>query len=64
MSNCGIVPRALREIMESTSNPGNETVVEISFLEIYNEKVYDLLSGRTDEQINTKGMCDSISKPL
>lgn len=42
--------------MDFTSNPENETTVEISFLEIYNEKIFDLLSDKTDEPINTKGM--------
>lgn len=42
--------------MEFATNPDNETTVEISFLEIYNEKVFDLLSDKTDEHINTKGI--------
>lgn len=54
-SNCGIIPRALQEIMEFAQNPVNETTVEISFFEIYNEKVFDLLSEKTAEHINTKG---------
>ncbi|XP_037025615.1 kinesin-like protein Nod isoform X2 [Bradysia coprophila] len=65
-SSCGIVPRALREIMEFTSIPDNETTVEISFFEIYNEKVFDLLSDKTDEHINTKGskFTGGVKRPL
>lgn len=41
--------------MEFAQTPANETTVEISFFEVYNERVFDLLSEKTDEHINTKG---------
>ncbi|KAJ6638156.1 Kinesin-like protein Nod, partial [Pseudolycoriella hygida] len=64
--NRGIVPRALEEILEVVQNSNNETTIEISFFEIYNEKVFDLLSDKTDEHINTKGskFTGGVKRPL
>lgn len=45
----------------------NETTIEISFLEIYNEKVFDLLSDKIDEPINNKGFklfTGGVRRPL
>lgn len=52
--------------MDFAQNPQNETTVEISFFEIYNEKVFDLLSEKTDEHINTKGskFAGGVKRPL
>lgn len=52
--------------MEYAQNPENETTVEMSFFEIYNEKVFDLLSDKTDEHINNKGskLTGEVKRPL
>lgn len=44
----------------------NETSIEMSFFEIYNEKVFDLLSDKTDEHINSKGskFTGGVKRPL
>ena len=42
----GIIPRLcnnLFERIETMSSPENQTKVEVSYMEIYNEKVFDLL---------------------
>ena len=42
----GIIPRLcnnLFERIETVSGPENQTKVEVSYMEIYNEKVFDLL---------------------
>lgn len=51
--------------MEYAQDAKNHTTVEISFLEIYNEKVFDLLD-KTDEHINTKGskFTGGVKRPL
>lgn len=52
-----MIPRALTEVFNiiQTKNDVEKTIISVSFLEIYNEKVYDLLSENNSEQINTKG---------
>lgn len=47
--SAGMVPRTLQEIFNLTDK------VTISFIEIYNEKAFDLLAENNSEQINTKG---------
>lgn len=42
----GIIPRLCSNLFletEKVSTPENEITVEVSYMEIYNEKVYDLL---------------------
>lgn len=52
--------------MTFAQDPKNETTIEISFFEIYNEKVFDLLSDKTDEPIITKGskFNGGVKRPL
>lgn len=55
--NAGIIPRVLGEILYL---PQNETTpkkmqIFVSFIEIYNEKVFDLLSENNQEPVNVKG---------
>ncbi|KAG9510051.1 Kinesin-like protein KIF11, partial [Fragariocoptes setiger] len=45
---CGIIPRALSQLFETLSAQDNEFTVRVSFLELYNEDTYDLLSGLED----------------
>eukprot|EP00043_Microstomoeca_roanoka_P016089 m.163046 g.163046 ORF g.163046 m.163046 type:complete len:1042 (+) comp16388_c0_seq78:297-3422(+) len=40
----GIIPRALHQLFEKLEVCGNEYSVRVSFLEIYNEELFDLLS--------------------
>lgn len=40
----GIIPRALHQLFEKLEASGNEFSVRVSFLEIYNEELFDLLS--------------------
>ncbi len=52
--------------MQYVEDPNNETTVCMSFLEVYNEKVFDLLSDERDEPINTKGtkFTGGVKRPL
>lgn len=55
----GMVIRVLEDLFASIHNPGEnlnvtESTISISFIEIYNEKVYDLLS-ESQDSIFTKG---------
>lgn len=59
----GVVPRVLKEIFSAETqdkdNTENEPVfkreISASFIEIYNEKVYDLLAENSSEPIIAKG---------
>ena len=44
----------IKEKHESATNDG-EYSVSVSYIEIYNEKVYDLLSEKSSDSIHTKG---------
>ncbi|TMW53990.1 hypothetical protein DOY81_000922 [Sarcophaga bullata] len=60
--NAGVIPRCLREMFLKTeeNSENQETLskhvdIKASFIEIYNEKVYDLLGNNTNEPIVAKG---------
>lgn len=62
--NAGVIPRCLREMFltseensENLENSSKHVDISASFIEIYNEKVYDLLGNNTNEPIVAKGMC-------
>ncbi len=40
----GIIPRALHQLFEKLEGTENEFSVHVSFLEIYNEELFDLLT--------------------
>ena len=40
----GIIPRALHQLFETLQSESTEHTVRVSFLELYNEELYDLLS--------------------
>lgn len=42
--NAGIVPRAVKDILEQLEESGVEFTIRVSFLELYNEELQDLLS--------------------
>ena len=44
----GIIPRSLHQIFEKLPESGAEFSVKVSFLEIYNEELFDLLSPGED----------------
>nr|XP_022913049.1 chromosome-associated kinesin KIF4A [Onthophagus taurus] len=53
--NVGIIPRAVREIFDYVKdNFGYEFSVSVSFIEIYQEVVYDLLANRPREQCSVE----------
>jgi kinesin family protein 11 len=45
---CGIIPRALHQLFEILQSQETEHTVRVSFLELYNEELYDLLSAIDD----------------
>lgn len=53
IENEGVMTRTLRDLF-SQSN-ADKMKIAISFIEIYNEKVFDLMSDNSNEQINVKG---------
>eukprot|EP00300_Choanocystis_sp_HF-7_P008915 c16167_g1_i2.p1 GENE.c16167_g1_i2~~c16167_g1_i2.p1 ORF type:complete len:577 (+),score=117.44 c16167_g1_i2:927-2657(+) len=44
----GLMPRCIRALFREIKKQGVPTSVKVSFLEIYNEKISDLLSGKDD----------------
>lgn len=42
--HCGIIPRAISQLFDTLQDQDNEFTVRVSFLELYNEDAYDLLS--------------------
>lgn len=44
----GMVPRAIDQLIDSLQNQGAEYTIRVSFLELYNEDAYDLLSPLCD----------------
>lgn len=56
----GIIPRCLREILNTSLNNTLEShlrpiELNASFIEIYNEKVFDLLSDKSTDPISSRG---------
>lgn len=53
-----MIPRALKDIFEKCEDDAatlTSTNVSVSFIEIYTDKVFDLLSNNSNEQIYFKG---------
>lgn len=46
--HCGIIPRAVSQLFDTLKDTDNEFTVRVSFLELYNEDTYDLLSSISD----------------
>uniref|UniRef100_A0A8D8BV12 Kinesin-like protein Nod n=1 Tax=Culex pipiens TaxID=7175 RepID=A0A8D8BV12_CULPI len=55
--NRGMITRALDQTFELLREARNKEdyEIEVSFIEIYNEKIYDLLSENSTEPVNTRG---------
>lgn len=54
----GIVPRVLANLFDrrsSATDDTSDTQIFVSFVEIYNERVFDLLSDQSADPVNTKG---------
>lgn len=50
----GIIPRSIKYILQKLKKPGIESIITISCIEIYNEKIYDLLSTNLKNEIDIK----------
>jgi kinesin family protein 4/21/27 len=52
LDNCGMIPRAIREIFTTIDDQKTENryVVKVTYLEIYNEEIRDLLTTATSKQ--------------
>ena len=61
--NAGIVPRAVRKIIEELESRNADFNMRVSFLELYNEELQDLLS--TEASMKDKGplrLCEDVKK--
>ena len=57
--NAGIVPRSVNQILQQLESSGSEFTIRVSFLELYNEELRDLLSSNNDKQLK---LCEDIKK--
>ena len=65
-SDQGIIPRLCSGLFEQTrlqSTPDNNITIEVSYMEIYNEKVYDLLDLSAGSKAGLKVREHSILGP-
>lgn len=46
----GVIPRAMHQIFEKLREQNVEFSVRVSFLELYNEELFDLLTSQDDTQ--------------
>lgn len=44
----GIIPRTLHQLFENLQSQDLEFTIKVSFLELYNEELFDLLSAHED----------------
>ncbi|KAG5363326.1 Kinesin-like protein bimC [Yarrowia sp. B02] len=51
VANAGIVPRALVELFKRLSGSAGENSVKLSYVELYNEELRDLLSSNADKKL-------------
>ena len=57
----GIVPRSARYIFEKLGDSNLEFTIRVSFLELYNEELQDLLSTDTEKKLR---LCEDVKKGL
>ena len=58
--NAGIVPRSVKAILEQLEASGSEFTIRVSFLELYNEELQDLLvPGSSDKKLK---LCEDVKK--
>lgn len=48
--SAGLIPRFCRELLQSVSRANGEYLIEMSYFEIYNEKIFDLLVPSSDSE--------------
>lgn len=63
--NAGIVPRSVKAILEKLESTGAEFTIRVSFLELYNEELQDLLATDTSTSADDKGrlrLCEDAKK--
>lgn len=53
--NLGLIPRALKELFQYGNHDNSETEIFVSFIEIYNERAFDLLQNNPHPLV-IKGM--------
>jgi kinesin family protein 11 len=59
---CGIIPRAMGHLFSRLSKQGCEFSVRVSFLEIYNEELIDLLGAESVDSPKLKVYEDVMKK--
>ena len=57
--NSGIVPRSVKSILEQLEASGSEFTIRVSFLELYNEELQDLLNTSGDKKLK---LCEDLKK--
>lgn len=63
--NAGIVPRSVKAILEKLESTGSEFTIRVSFLELYNEELQDLLASDITSGSEEKGrlrLCEDAKK--
>lgn len=62
--NAGVIPRAVRSILEKLESTGAEFTIRVSFLELYNEELQDLLAVETTptDDKNKLRLCEDAKK--
>lgn len=59
--HCGIIPRAVSQLFETLKSSDCDFTVRVSFLELYNEDTYDLLSQRPLEELAKLKIYDDVN---
>eukprot|EP01032_Pedospumella_encystans_P009650 gene9650-11342_t len=57
--DAGIVPRSVKAILENLESSGSEFTIRVSFLELYNEELQDLLNISGDKKLK---LCEDVKK--
>ena len=59
--NAGIVPRAVKAILEQLEQGGTDFTIRVSFLELYNEELQDLLQDNQDDKTKLR-LCEDVKR--
>ena len=57
--DAGIVPRSVKAILENLESSGSEFTIRVSFLELYNEELQDLLNISGEKKLK---LCEDVKK--
>ena len=60
--NSGIVPRSVKAILEQLEASGSEFTIRVSFLELYNEELQDLLVDISEKDKKVLRLCEDVKK--